>query len=34
LDWDYSIDLNVGMELTYKWISTQIESAVYLKEKV
>ena len=34
LGWDYSIDLSVGMDLTYKWISTQIETTTYLKEKV
>jgi GDP-D-mannose 3',5'-epimerase len=26
LGWDYSIDLAVGIELTYKWISTQIKT--------
>jgi nucleoside-diphosphate-sugar epimerase len=34
LNWDYSIDLAAGMELTYKWISNQIKTGSYQKEKV
>jgi GDP-D-mannose 3',5'-epimerase len=34
LGWDYSIDLTVGMELTYQWVSTQIKTKAYLKERV
>jgi GDP-D-mannose 3',5'-epimerase len=33
LDWDYSIDLTLGMDLTYKWISSQIDNTTCLKEK-
>ena len=33
LGWDYSIDLTLGMDLTYKWISSQIDNTARLKEK-